>query len=277
MRSYIIAIVVALACFGCAFAAVSDGQQADIQAATEAAGLPQVTVLVDGGVIGLSTSAATVDELLGSLGVQLDPLDRTTPALDQPVADGLEVRVTRVACRKVVEEGALPSRTVVLADPEMPAGYTKILAHGTDGLVRRVWRVWEKDGVETSRGVVSEAVLQKATETVVLRGTYGAPTRGGNWRRPLIMTATAYDPGPRSCGKYADGRTATGAKAEKGVVAVDDRVIPMGSRLYIPGYGFAVAADRGSAIKGKRIDLCYATYWEARQFGRKKIKVYLLD
>jgi 3D (Asp-Asp-Asp) domain-containing protein len=66
-------------------------------------------------------------------------------------------------------------------------------------------------------------------------------------------------------------------KAEKGVAAVDDRVIPMGTRMYVPGYGFAVAADRGSAIKGMRIDLCYNTYAEAKQFGRRKVKVYLLD
>ncbi len=70
---------------------------------------------------------------------------------------------------------------------------------------------------------------------------------------------------------------AIGLKAEKGVVAVDDTVIPMRSRLYIPGYGFAIAGDRGSAIKGMRIDLCFATYAEAINFGRQPVKVYRLD
>ena len=265
VRSYLIGIAVALACCGCALGALSDSGQADAQGSTHPAGLRQVTVLVDGGVVSLSTSAATVDHLLRLLGITLHPLDRTHPAPGQPVSDGLQVRVTRVARRELVEESVLPSRTVVLAEPEMPAGYTKILAHGANGLVRRVWRIWERDGEETCRGVLSQQLVRKPTDTVVLRGTYGAPTRGGNWRRPLIMTATAYDPGPRSCGRYADGYTATGVKAERGVVAVDDRVIPMGARLYIPGYGFAVAADRGSAIKGRRIDLCFPTYWEARQ------------
>ena len=90
------------------------------------------------------------------------------------------------------------------------------------------------------------------------------------------MHATAYEPGPRSCGRYANGFTATGVKATKGVAAVDDRVIPMGTRLYIPGYGFAVAADRGSAIKGQRIDLCFDTYSEAMRWGRRKVQVYVL-
>ena len=65
-------------------------------------------------------------------------------------------------------------------------------------------------------------------------------------------------------------------RATKGVVAVDTRVIPMGTRLYIPGYGFAIAADRGSAIKGLRIDLCFDTYAEARRFGSRRVDVYIL-
>ncbi len=65
-------------------------------------------------------------------------------------------------------------------------------------------------------------------------------------------------------------------KAQKGVVAVDTRFIPLGTRLYIPGYGLAVAADRGSAIKGNRIDLCFNTYAEAVRFGRRIVEVYIL-
>jgi 3D (Asp-Asp-Asp) domain-containing protein len=93
----------------------------------------------------------------------------------------------------------------------------------------------------------------------------------------MIMEATAYDPGPISCGKYADGYTAIGMKAEKGVVAVDPRVIPMRTRLYVEGYGLAIAADTGGAIKGNRIDLCFPTYQEALRYGRRTVKVYLLD
>jgi len=115
---------------------------------------------------------------------------------------------------------------------------------------------------------------------VVLRGIRGLSGRSGYWRSwhaPLEMEATAYEPGPRSCGKWATGYTATGIKAQKGIVAVDERVIPLGTRLYIPGYGFALAADRGSAIKGTRIDLCFDTYAEAIRFGRRRMNVYRLD
>ena len=145
-------------------------------------------------------------------------------------------------------------------------------------LSEEMTRKFEKEMEDVYNGKKKrEEVVEEPQDVVVLRGTHGLANRGGNWRRPRVMVATAYEPGPRSCGKWATGYTATGVKAEKGVVAVDERTIPLGSRLYIPGYGFAVAADRGGAIKGNRIDLCFATYDEALRFGRRRVKVYILD
>lgn len=235
-----------------------------------------VAVVADGRLYQTSSAAATVGDLLTDLHIALRPLDRTSPSPGTHLYDGMEVRVTRVTKRTQVEEVTIPAETVVLAAPERAAGYTQVLTEGQEGRVRREVQVWEKGGQVTTRTVVKEQVLAPATQRVILRGAGRPPTRGGDWHRPLRMTATAYDPGPRSCGRYADGYTATGAKAEKGVAATDPRVIPMGTRLYIPGYGFAVAADRGSAIRGMRIDLCFNTYWEAKQFGRRQVDVYLL-
>ncbi len=261
--------------------AIQVGQpQEEVQPSIQPGKLPQVAVSVDRQFRELPTSAATVAELLSHLGITLGPLDRTEPSPRSAVTEGLHIRVTRVTCRELAEQIALPGRTIVLADPDHPAGFTKILSYPKEGLVRRTWRIWEKEGQTSSRALLSEEVLVEPQDGVVMRGSRNLPSRGGDWREwraPLVMEATAYDPGPRSCGRFADGYTATGVKAEKGVVAVDDRVIPMGTRLYIPGYGFAVAADRGSAIKGKRIDLCFATYEEALRFGRQRVKVYLLD
>jgi 3D (Asp-Asp-Asp) domain-containing protein len=91
------------------------------------------------------------------------------------------------------------------------------------------------------------------------------------------MIATAYDPGPLSCGPYADGRTAIGLRAGHGVVAVDPNVIPLRARLYIEGYGPAIAGDVGGAIKGNRIDLGYNSRRAALQFGRRPVTVWVLD
>ena len=93
------------------------------------------------------------------------------------------------------------------------------------------------------------------------------------------MSASAYT--AASSGKSASsksyGITATGMLAERGVVAVDPSFIPLGSKLYIVGYGFAVAADTGPSIKGNKIDLYYETLAEAIQFGRQTVRVYLLS
>lgn len=271
MRLYCAAPVVALASV-----VLTWGLGLRPEAETETGKLPVVTVVADGRLSQASSAAATVGGLLSELGIALAPLDRTSPSPTTPLRDGMQVRVTRVSRRVEVEEMLIPAKTVVLAAPERAADHTQVLSEGQDGRMRREVRVWEKDGQVAARTVVNERVIAPVKDRVILRGAAGLPTRGGDWHRPLRMTATAYDPGPRSCGRYADGYTATGAKAEKGVVATDPRVIPMGTRLYIPGYGFAVAADRGSAIRGRRIDLCFDTYQEAKQFGRRKVDVYVL-
>ena len=86
------------------------------------------------------------------------------------------------------------------------------------------------------------------------------------------MTATAY-----AAESFRHSKTATGTRAVRGVVAVDPRVIPLGTKLYIEGYGYAVAADTGGAIKGNRIDLVMNTVRECRKFGRRQVKVHILN
>ena len=86
------------------------------------------------------------------------------------------------------------------------------------------------------------------------------------------MEATAYLPTDGS----AEGITAMGIPATYGIVAVDPDIIPLGSRVYIPGYGEALAADTGGAIYGYRIDLCMENYYEAMDFGRRTVTVFVL-
>ena len=88
----------------------------------------------------------------------------------------------------------------------------------------------------------------------------------------MSMEATAYLPTDGS----AEGLTAMGIPATYGIVAVDPDIIPLGSRVYIPGYGEALAADTGGAIYGYRIDLCMENYYEAMDFGRRTITVFVL-
>ena len=96
-------------------------------------------------------------------------------------------------------------------------------------------------------------------------------SRGGG--RSLLVSASAYsrfDPG-------LSNHTASGTLVRKGVIAVDPAVIPMGTRVFIPGYGEAVAEDIGSAIRGNMIDIAFETAEEAIQFGRKTIEIFIMD
>ena len=105
-------------------------------------------------------------------------------------------------------------------------------------------------------------------------GTWQPLYYDGDYADVLTMEATAYY--PLDCGGDGYGITATGIPATYGVAAVDPYVIPLGTRLYIPGYGEAIAADTGGAIVGYRIDLCMESYDECMQFGRRNVTVYIL-
>lgn len=95
--------------------------------------------------------------------------------------------------------------------------------------------------------------------------------------KPVTFTATAYEGSAISCGYWARfHRTYTGVKPRRGIVAVDPRVIPFHSLMYIEGYGYGQAEDIGGAIKGRHIDVFIPSLHEARKWGRKKVKVYIL-
>lgn len=91
--------------------------------------------------------------------------------------------------------------------------------------------------------------------------------------RFLTMQATAYSPEEPGLSDH----TATGMRAQYGVVAVDPSVIPLGTRLHVEGYGTAIAADTGGAIKGMRIDLCFNTLEEVQAYGWRTVRVEILD
>ena len=95
----------------------------------------------------------------------------------------------------------------------------------------------------------------------------------------LLLTATGYYPGPECTAPFDDGYTAIGDVAGRGSVAIDDKNGPlrMGQRVWIEGYGPGKCNDRGSAIKGWKIDLCFENYQEAIEWGRRLVKVFLIE
>jgi 3D (Asp-Asp-Asp) domain-containing protein len=181
-----------------------------------------------------------------------------------------------------IERRPLPPPTVHRLTPALYPGVSKILAHGTPGLIEVQARYAQRDGGKVTRVVLSSTVVRAARPRVVEDGIGYSPLAAFEARGiaqmafiardAMEMVATAYTANCGGC----DGMTAIGRRAGHGIVAVDPRVIPIGTRLYIPGYGPAIAGDTGGSIVGNRIDLGFDTLRDAMLFGRRDVKVYRL-
>lgn len=190
-------------------------------------------------------------------------------------AEPTESPATRSAT--IVEIKKIPFTTTYELSREVGAGRMRKMQDGAEGKVVNTYAItYRGDKIVKKQLLKSEK--SEAQNTVYLMGKAGFQvSRGGNYIRHKTMTmeATAYDPSA-GLGAAATGRTKTGRKAAYGVVAVDPRVIPLNTLLFVEGYGFALACDTGSAIKGNKIDLCFNTYAETVRFGRRQVTVHIL-
>lgn len=168
-------------------------------------------------------------------------------------------------------------QTIIEPDPTMAKGEQKIVQEGHAGQVSIKERVYLQGDKIIRTKELSSKVIKNMVPKIIKEGTREkiVQTSRGNVRysKVLKMNATAYTASDGN----GDGITASGIPATRGIVAVDPEVIPLGTRLYIPGYGEALAADTGGAIQGNRIDLVVDSYGEAVNFGRQDIDVYILQ
>lgn len=174
--------------------------------------------------------------------------------------------------------------TEIIEMPNWEEGAEEVVSEGEVGEKETIYHVVYTKGEETLREIISEEVIKEPVKRVVNVGTGEALAAVGSevfeYKDVLVMSATAYSAGYECTGKNPGdkhyGITASGEPVRHGIVAVDPRVIPLGTELYIEGYGYALAADTGGAIKGMKIDLYYDDMHTVRQFGRKSINVYVL-
>jgi len=224
-----------------------------------------VTLLVDGQVRATRTRTKTVADLLKEEGITLGALDYTRPALTEPVVPDLQVAVVRVEERETVEHETIPFEVEYRGNPALEIDQQQVDNVGAPGVFSRSLKVRYENGIEVSRLLAKEWVEKPPQNRIISYGTKiverQLATPGGTvtyWRKIRVLV-TAYS--PATCGKAPDdptyGITRTGLRATKGIIAVDPSVIPMMSRLYVPGYGTGLAADTGSLIKGQHIDLAY--------------------
>lgn len=253
---------------------------------------PKTYSLSLGGMLseGIVSSHNRVKDILDELNISLGDLDEVTPGLDEKLSNGDLITITKISKLKKEKEEVIPFGKLVNNNNRLDKGVENLVQQGEDGLKRIELEETYIDGRLVSSEVTGEEVLKDPVSQIVERGTrtkIATPSRGNTeFKSSVVMTATAYDLSYASTGKRPGdryyGMTASGTRARPGVVAVDPRVIPLGTKLYIesldgwPDYGFATAEDTGGAIKGNKIDLFFESAQQVKKFGRRKVKVYIL-
>lgn len=258
----VLAIVVFILAIGCSTAS-----------AYSKANLNSVVISLDGIPHMVTTEATTVSELLEELSDTIDAdyiLDNVSES--DTVTDMMAVSLTSVTEKVVATTEAIPYESVQRASKTLEFGKTKVAQAGQDGQMATIKKEIYHGNKLISTEFVEKKVLAEATDEIVEIGATGM-IDGMAFSAAIQSKVTAYTPFDAGC----NGITATGTTAKVGVVAVDPNVIPLGTKVYVPGYGVATAEDTGGAIKGNRIDVCYLTKTEAFSWGVRNVTVYVLE
>jgi 3D (Asp-Asp-Asp) domain-containing protein len=248
---------------------------AQLQKTAMAATKLPVRLSLHGQVSTVETSAKTVGDLLTEQKITLEANEHLSLPLDASLSAYSLVKVIERQEVVVTTQEAIPYETIKREDEELDEGEVRTIQAGADGTRQVTKMVVYEDGQPVGEHVLSEQVVTEPVSELVALGTGQVAYRGGErirFRAALTMRTTGYSAQEPGLSDY----TATGRLARYGVVAVDPSVIPLGTRLYIDGYGFAIAADTGSAIVGNTIDLCYDTVAEAEEHGVQYRTVYIL-
>jgi uncharacterized protein YabE (DUF348 family) len=231
----------------------------------------------------LWATSMTVADFLKQHEIKLNELDRLEPGKDKTITAKTNVMITRVEKVTDVVEENVDYAVVKRKDSSLPKGTEKVLDSGTKGKVEKRYEVVLENGKEVSRKLIDTNVLKESEDRVVAVGTKvythtvsrGAPD---NYSKELYVQSSAYTAYCDGCSGYTSwGGINLRANPDKKVIAVDPRVIPLGSKVWVEGYGYAIAADQGSAIKGNKIDVFFPSRTQALNWGRKSVVIRILD
>jgi uncharacterized protein YabE (DUF348 family) len=240
------------------------------------------------------STSTTVADFLKRENIHLNEDDRLNRKADGYLKPGSIVEVVRV--EKVTDVVEEPANFAVETrnDPKLLKGREKVIQEGKKGTVSRKFEIVKENGKEITRTLLAEKTITepkkkiiavgskslvassasaKKSRVSVSRNNSAAPSGG----KEFYVTATAYTAYCNGC----SGITRTGlnlrANPNLKVIAVDPSIIPLGSKVWVEGYGYAVAGDTGGAIKGMKIDLHVPTKSDAYKFGRRQVKMKVID
>lgn len=237
----------------------------------------------------------TVRQLLDRTGIPTGENYTVSADLSEETYEGMELRVDHVVRVQQTYTVEIPFETTYCEDPNLPAGEEKVIVPGVVGQLQTTADVTYVNREETERTILAESLVAEPVNAIVSVGTgdgtaTDAPAIGDGvivtadgqvltYSRTGQFMATAYTHTDAGC----DFTTATGTTVRIGTVAVDPRVIPYGTRMFIVCndgsyiYGIGTAEDCGSSIKNNRVDLYFPTNGECVQFGVRWCTVYFLD
>lgn len=233
-----------------------------------------VTLTIDHTSQTIYSTVRTVGELLTENGIKLNKEDKVSPSPTDPVPYNKIVVVKRTTYAYTSKTEAVAYQRTYRNNPYMEVGRSYISIMGQNGLLLKTIKVTKV----AKKAVASAVVKTKVTKSVV-HEVYDVGTARLDVKptRTYTMSATAYS-NRRST--ILDGKDHlygySGLWLHYGTVAVDRHLIPMGTVLYVEGYGYAIAADTGTSINGNCIDLFFNSYGDACNWGRRSVKVYVL-
>jgi uncharacterized protein YabE (DUF348 family) len=224
-----------------------------------------VAISVDGRLINTRTRREKVGEVLAQEGIALMGQDYSRPPADQTIAADETIEIVRVHEAVEIEEEFIPFETEWVAAAEMELDQQEKRQVGVTGVIKSRTRIRYENGQEVWRGLEDEWVDQEPNKEIIAYGTnivirtVDTPDGPLEYWRKVSMLTTPYS--AATSGKAADdpyyGITAAGLRVRYGMAAVDPKVIPLLTEIYVPEYGVALAADTGGLIVGKHIDLAY--------------------
>ena len=258
------------------------------------------------------TTSTTVAGFLEQQNIQLGELDRVEPGKDEDVKANSEINVIRVEKVTDVVEEPIDYATIKKNDSSMQKGTEKVVEDGQEGKQEKHYEVVLENGKEVSRELKKTDVVKESSDKIVAVGTQvitqtavktsSEPTKSSKSTKSsskpepaaeakksepkskseptgkvLNVATTAYTANCAGC----SGITSTGFNLKSNpnakVIAVDPSVIPLGSKVFVEGYGTAIAADTGGAIKGNKIDVFFSSKSQAYAWGNKSVQITILD
>jgi uncharacterized protein YabE (DUF348 family) len=241
-----------------------------------------IKLAVDGNDKDILTSEDSVNDIIKSEHIALREADKINPSLDSKLSKDMKIEIVRVDSKTIVDSTAISFNTTVKTSSSMPNTQKKVVQEGKEGERQIKTLITLENGKEVARQVLSDTITKKPVDKIVVQGTYPLMpvNRGGDpipYKRVFQARATAYS-AIHGIGKTytASGRLAVRNPEGYSTIAVDPTVLPYGTKVFIEGYGFAIAADCGSAIKGNKIDVFFNYRSEALKWAVKHVNVYVL-